>query len=85
MPAPSAPLLLRRRWLADVDGENLGSRINVNRTNEGARHGAQRIAVACLLPVMLTDGLVEQQSRAYSGRRGRRHRQMLLAAVKRGE
>jgi len=67
--------------------ENLGSRINVNRTNEALGTGAQRIAVACpFCRVMLTDGLVERQSEGlFEDVEVVDIAQMLLAAVKRGE
>ncbi|HNQ07149.1 MAG TPA: (Fe-S)-binding protein [Tetrasphaera sp.] len=72
-----------RMWME----ENLGSRINVNRTNEALGTGAQRIAVACpFCRVMLTDGLVERQSEGlFEDVEVVDIAQMLLAAVKRGE
>ncbi len=48
-----------RMWME----ENLGTRINTNRTEEAVATGAERIAIACpFCRVMLSDGLTEKQS-----------------------
>ena len=48
-----------RMWME----ENLGSRINVNRTQEAVATGADQIAVGCpFCRVMLSDGLTQEQS-----------------------
>ncbi|RNI25367.1 (Fe-S)-binding protein [Flexivirga caeni] len=72
-----------RMWME----EKLGSRINLNRTQEAVATGAERIAVGCpFCRVMLTDGLTAEQS---DGRAGEDVEvvdvaNMLLAAVRRG-
>ena len=71
-----------RMWME----ENLGTRINTNRTEEALATGADRIAVGCpFCRVMLSDGLTQNQSETGT------HEsvevvdvaQMLLAAVRR--
>ncbi|RLV47896.1 4Fe-4S dicluster domain-containing protein [Nocardioides mangrovicus] len=48
-----------RMWME----ENIGERINVNRTKEAVETGADQIAVGCpFCRVMLSDGLTQQQS-----------------------
>ncbi|WP_343912870.1 (Fe-S)-binding protein, partial [Ornithinicoccus hortensis] len=72
-----------RMWME----EKLGSRINLNRTDEALATGADRIAIGCpFCRVMLSDGLTQKQSE------GAREEvevvdvaQMLLAAVRRGQ
>ncbi|USQ76568.1 (Fe-S)-binding protein [Ornithinimicrobium cryptoxanthini] len=72
-----------RMWME----EKLGTRINVNRTEEALATGADRIAIGCpFCRVMLSDGLTQKQSE------GAREEvevvdvaQMLLAAVRRGQ
>ncbi|AXH96300.1 (Fe-S)-binding protein [Ornithinimicrobium avium] len=72
-----------RMWME----EKLGTRINLNRTEEALATGADRIAIGCpFCRVMLSDGLTEKQSQ------GAREEvevvdvaQMLLAAVRRGQ
>ncbi|MGD8150798.1 (Fe-S)-binding protein [Ornithinimicrobium sp. Y1694] len=72
-----------RMWME----EKIGTRININRTEEALATGADRIAIGCpFCRVMLSDGLTEKQSE------GAREEvevvdvaQMLLAAVRRGE
>ncbi|MGC5584456.1 heterodisulfide reductase-related iron-sulfur binding cluster [Ornithinimicrobium sp. W1665] len=72
-----------RMWME----EKLGTRINLNRTEEALATGADRIAIGCpFCRVMLSDGLTQKQSE------GAREEvevvdvaQMLLAAVRRGE
>lgn len=72
-----------RMWME----EKLGTRINLNRTEEAISTGADRIAIGCpFCRVMLSDGLTEKQSQ------GAREEievvdvaQMLLAAVRRGQ
>ena len=72
-----------RMWME----EKLGTRINLNRTEEAIATGADRIAIGCpFCRVMLSDGLTEKQSE------GAREEievvdvaQMLLAAVRRGQ
>ncbi len=72
-----------RMWME----EKLGTRINVNRTEEAIATGADRIAIGCpFCRVMLSDGLTQKQSE------GAREEievvdvaQMLLAAVRRGQ
>jgi Fe-S oxidoreductase len=72
-----------RMWME----EKLGTRINVNRTEEAIGTGAERIAIGCpFCRVMLSDGLTAAQSEG----RGEDVEvvdvaQMLLAAVKRPE
>ena len=72
-----------RMWME----EKIGTRINVNRTDEALATGAQRIAVGCpFCRVMLSDGLAERQT---DGRFENVEvvdvAQMLLAAVKRSD
>jgi Fe-S oxidoreductase len=72
-----------RMWME----EKIGTRINVNRTDEALATGAQRIAVGCpFCRVMLSDGLTERQT---DGRFENVEvvdvAQMLLAAVKRSD
>ena len=72
-----------RMWME----EKLGTRINLNRTEEAIATGADRIAIGCpFCRVMLSDGLTQKQSE------GAREEievvdvaQMLLAAVRRGD
>jgi Fe-S oxidoreductase len=70
-----------RMWME----ENLGERINVNRTQEAVATGADQIAVGCpFCRVMLSDGLTAEQA---SGRAREEVEvldvaQMLLASVK---
>ncbi len=72
-----------RMWME----EKLGTRINMNRTEEALATGADRIAIGCpFCRVMLSDGLTALQAQ------GAREEvevvdiaQMLLAAVRRGE
>ncbi len=72
-----------RMWME----EKLGSRINLNRTDEALATGAQRVAVGCpFCRVMLSDGLTARQAE------GRFEQvevvdvaQMLLAAVRRND
>ena len=53
-----------RMWME----EKLGSRINVNRTEEAVATGAERIAVGCpFCRVMLSDGLTAQQAEGKAG------------------
>ena len=61
-----------RMWME----ENIGERINVNRTVEAVGTGADQIAVGCpFCRVMLSDGLTAQQDRARPVRgRGPRRR-----------
>ncbi|WP_153395051.1 4Fe-4S dicluster domain-containing protein [Ornithinicoccus halotolerans] len=71
-----------RMWME----EKLGTRINLNRTQEALDTGADRIAIGCpFCRVMLSDGLTEKQS---DGGRDEVEvvdvAQMLLAAVRRG-
>ncbi|WP_298886706.1 (Fe-S)-binding protein [uncultured Serinicoccus sp.] len=72
-----------RMWME----EKLGTRINLNRTEEALATGADRIAIGCpFCRVMLSDGLTQKQAE------GAREEvevvdvaQMLLAAVRRAE
>ena len=72
-----------RMWME----EKLGTRVNLNRTEEALATGADRIAIGCpFCRVMLSDGLTQKQSE------GAREEvevvdvaQMLLAAVRRGQ
>lgn len=71
-----------RMWME----ENLGSRINVNRTVEAVATGADQIAVGCpFCRVMLSDGLTAQQAAGEAREEVEvlDVAQMLLAAVKR--
>ena len=73
-----------RMWME----ENLGSRININRTQEAVATGADQIAVGCpFCRVMLSDGLTMQQSQGEAREEVEvlDVAQMLLAAVKRTE
>ena len=70
-----------RMWME----EKLGSRINVNRTEEAVATGAERIAVGCpFCRVMLSDGLTAQQAEGKAGAEVEAVdvAQMLLAAVR---
>ena len=72
-----------RMWME----EKLGTRVNLNRTEEALATGAERIAIGCpFCRVMITDGLTAKQAEG----QGENVEvvdvaQMLLAAVKRGE
>jgi Fe-S oxidoreductase len=73
-----------RMWME----ENLGSRININRTEEAVATGADQIAVGCpFCRVMLSDGLTMKQSQGEAREEVEvlDVAQMLLAAVKRTE
>ena len=73
-----------RMWME----ENLGSRININRTEEAVATGADQIAVGCpFCRVMLSDGLTAQQAAGAAREEVEvlDVAQMLLAAVKRGD
>ena len=73
-----------RMWVE----EKLGSRININRTQEALATGAQRIAIGCpFCKVMLSDGLNAeiQEGRATEEVEVVDVAQMLLAAVRRGK
>ena len=73
-----------RMWME----ETIGSRINVNRTEEAIATGAQQIAVGCpFCRVMLADGLTAKQSEDESllSVEVLDVAQLLLAAVKRGQ
>ncbi|WP_040159273.1 (Fe-S)-binding protein [Mobilicoccus massiliensis] len=68
--------------------ENLGTRVNLNRTAEAVETGADRIAVGCpFCRVMLSDGLTAMQSDGEAREEVEvvDVAQMLLAAVRRGE
>jgi Fe-S oxidoreductase len=70
-----------RMWME----ENLGTRINTNRTEEALATGADRIAVGCpFCRVMLSDGLTQNQSEtgAHESVEVVDVAQMLLAAVR---
>ncbi|MGK2875442.1 MAG: (Fe-S)-binding protein [Nocardioides sp.] len=70
-----------RMWME----ENLGSRINRNRTDEAVATGADQIAVGCpFCRVMLSDGLTAAQADGYAGEAVEvlDVAQMLLASVK---
>ena len=70
-----------RMWME----ENLGTRINANRTEEALATGADRIAVGCpFCRVMLSDGLTQNQSEtgAHESVEVVDVAQMLLAAVR---
>ena len=73
-----------RMWME----EKLGTRINLNRTEEALSTGADRIAVGCpFCKVMISDGLTGKQADG-SAREGVEVvdvAQMLLAAVRRGD
>jgi Fe-S oxidoreductase len=72
-----------RMWME----EKLGTRINMNRTEEALATGAERIAIGCpFCRVMISDGLTQKQSEG----QGEQVEvvdvaQMLLAAVRRGD
>jgi len=72
-----------RMWME----EKLGTRINMNRTEEALATGAERIAIGCpFCRVMISDGLTAKQSEG----QGEQVEvvdvaQMLLAAVRRGQ
>ncbi|MEH3034121.1 MAG: heterodisulfide reductase-related iron-sulfur binding cluster [Aeromicrobium erythreum] len=71
-----------RMWME----ENLGSRININRTQEAVATGADQIAVGCpFCRVMMSDGLTAQQQAGEAREEVEvlDVAQMLLAAVKR--
>ncbi|MDO9379487.1 MAG: (Fe-S)-binding protein [Nocardioidaceae bacterium] len=71
-----------RMWME----ENIGERINVNRTTEAIATGADQIAVGCpFCRVMLSDGLTLQQSKGEAREEVEvlDVAQMLLASVKR--
>ncbi|XVX22043.1 (Fe-S)-binding protein [Actinomycetota bacterium] len=72
-----------RMWME----EKLGTRINMNRTEEAVATGADRIAVGCpFCRVMLSDGLTAQQAEGASEEiEVVDIAQMLLAAVRRGD
>ncbi len=74
-----------RMWME----EKLGSRININRTEEALATGAARIAVGCpFCKVMLSDGLnakIQEGAAAEGSVEVVDVAQMLLAAVRRGE
>ena len=70
-----------RMWME----ENIGERINVNRTKEAVETGADQIAVGCpFCRVMLSDGLTAQQSKGEAREEVEvlDVAQMLLASVK---
>lgn len=72
-----------RMWME----ETIGSRINVNRTEEAINTGAKRIAVGCpFCRIMLADGLTEKQAEDESllSVEVLDVAQLLLEAVKRG-
>ncbi|WP_281965296.1 (Fe-S)-binding protein [Serinicoccus marinus] len=72
-----------RMWME----EKLGTRINLNRTEEALGTGADRIAIGCpFCRVMLSDGLTQKQAEG-TGEQVEvvDVAQMLLAAVRRGE
>ena len=74
-----------RMWME----EKLGTRININRTEEALATGAARIAVGCpFCKVMLSDGLnakIQEGATAEGSVEVVDVAQMLLAAVRRGE
>jgi len=72
-----------RMWME----EKLGTRINLNRTEEALATGADRIAIGCpFCRVMLSDGLTEKQAEGASAEvEVVDVAQMLLAAVRRGQ
>jgi Fe-S oxidoreductase len=68
--------------------ENIGTRINVNRTTEAVETGADKIATGCpFCRIMLSDGLTEKQSdgSARESVEVQDVAQLLLAGVKRGQ
>jgi Fe-S oxidoreductase len=72
-----------RMWME----ENLGTRINLDRTSEAVQTGAEQIAVACpYCRVMLSDGLTTQQAEGAASEEVEvvDVAEMLLAAVRRG-
>jgi Fe-S oxidoreductase len=72
-----------RMWME----EKLGTRINMNRTEEAIATGAERIAIGCpFCRVMISDGLTAKQSEGQAESvEVVDVAQMLLAAVRRGE
>ncbi|MGI9083902.1 MAG: heterodisulfide reductase-related iron-sulfur binding cluster [Aeromicrobium sp.] len=73
-----------RMWME----ETIGSRINVNRTEEAVATGADQIAVGCpFCRVMLSDGLTAQQAEGNAREEVEvlDVAQMLLASLKRGD
>ena len=73
-----------RMWME----ENIGERINVNRTKEAVATGADQIAVGCpFCRVMLSDGLTAEQHAGHARDEVEvlDVAQLLLASVKRGE
>jgi Fe-S oxidoreductase len=72
-----------RMWME----EKLGTRINLNRTDEALATGAERIAIGCpFCRVMLSDGLTQKQAEGQGADvEVVDVAQMLLAAVRRGE
>lgn len=75
-----------RMWME----EKLGTRINMNRTEEALATGAERIAIGCpFCRVMISDGLTSKQSeggdKAAESVEVVDVAQMLLAAVRRGD
>ena len=72
-----------RMWME----ENIGTRINLNRTTEAVETGADKIATGCpFCRIMLSDGLTEKQSdgSARESVEVQDVAQLLLAGVKRG-
>jgi Fe-S oxidoreductase len=73
-----------RMWME----ENIGSRINMNRTTEAVETGADQIAVGCpFCRVMLSDGLTAQQADGSAREEVEvlDVAEMLLASVRRGD
>jgi Fe-S oxidoreductase len=73
-----------RMWME----ENIGTRININRTTEAVETGADKIATGCpFCRIMLSDGLTEKQSdgSARESVEVQDVSQLLLAGVKRGQ
>ena len=73
-----------RMWME----ENIGTRINLNRTTEAVETGADKIATGCpFCRIMLSDGLTEKQSdgSARESVEVQDVAQLLLAGVKRGQ
>jgi Fe-S oxidoreductase len=67
--------------------ENIGTRINTNRTAEAVQTGADQIAVGCpYCKVMLSDGLTTQQAEGTAREEVEvvDVAEMLLASVRRG-